>query len=407
MNEKTRKILIIMMMAAVVAAMGLALWFLFFRSAAPTVPPDEQPPGGEVPGGGLLPSGPGEPVTGEPTVPSGELPSGASATATGGLTAVSMVTTDRTEGAAIGTGGRVSYYNRNDGKFYRLDANGNPIALSGRQFYNVDGVTFDPSGSRAIIEYPDGSNIFYDFDANRQVTLPQHWEDFDFSTDGERIVAKSLGLDEGSRYLVVAAPDGTGLTPIQELGNNADKVTVAWSPNNQVVAMSETGQSYGVSTHEIYLIGQNQENFKSLKVEGLGFQPLWSPSGEQLLYSVSGSANDYRPELWVVDGDGDNIGNNRHSLNVETWAEKCTFTDSATVYCGVPDGLETGWGLQPTLADGVPDTIYKIDVNTGARTKIAIPEGNHTIGSLMVSPNEDWLYFTDKDTGFLNKIQLK
>ncbi|MBN1585590.1 PD40 domain-containing protein [Candidatus Uhrbacteria bacterium] len=406
MTEKTRKLLVLLMMFAVVAAVGLALWYLFFRGTPPALRPSGEGPAVEVPPGGLQPSQTGEPTVIEPTVPGG-LPPGVSDIAQGGLTAVSLAVPDRTSGASMDGSGNVSFYNRNDGRFYRLDGDGNPVSLSGQQFYNVDSVTFDPKGSKAIIEYPDGSNIFYDFDVNRQVTLPKHWEGFDFSPDGERIVAKSLGLDASNRYLVISNPDGGGVRPVQELGDNAGKVTVAWSPNNQVVAMAETGQSFGVDSHEIYLIGQNNENFKSLKVEGVDFRPLWSPDGERILYSVAGSTNDYRPQLWVTDGSGDNIGNNRRSLNVETWADKCTFVDSGTLYCGIPNRLEDGWGLQPSLAAGISDTIYRIDVNTGARTRIATPEGSHTIGSIMVSPDGRWLYFTDSGSGFLNRIQLK
>jgi Tol biopolymer transport system component len=173
-----------------------------------------------------------------------------------------------------------------------------------------------------------------------------------------------------------------------------------------VVALSETGDSFGVGSHEVFLIGQNQENFRSMKVEGLDFRPQWSPTGDQLLYSVAGSENDWKPSLWVVDASGDSIGANRRNLNIETWADKCTYADTSTLYCGIPDELERGYGLQPGLADSTPDTIYRIDLTTGLRTRVAIPEGSHTVESIMLSPDEKWLYFTDKVTGYLNKIQL-
>lgn len=401
----TRKLLVLLLMIVVVGVVGFALWFLFFRNEAPptVTPPDE--PGVVDPGVGLQPAEPGTPTPVEPTVP-GELPTGVSQTAQGGLTVVSPISTARAVSPSMGAAGDLSFYNSSDNKFYRVDASGNLVPLSNREFFNVDNATFDPIGTQAIIEYPDGSNIYYDFNRDRQVTLPAHWEDFDFAPDGNRIISKSIGLDQSNRFLVISNPDGSGVRPIQELGNNADKVTVAWSPNNQVVALSETGETYDIGSQEVYLLGQNNENFKSMVVAGLDFRPEWSPSGEQLLYSVAGEQNDWKPSLWVVDAAGDNIGRNRRNLNIETWAEKCAFADNSTLYCAVPDYLERGYGLQPGLADAIPDTIFRIDLNTGLRTQVAIPEGGQTVDRLMLTPDRQSLYFTETGSGFLNKIEL-
>jgi hypothetical protein len=400
-----RKLLVLLLMLVVVGLVGFALWYLFFRAAPiPTEPvPDE--PGIVEPGAGLQPAEPGVVTPVEPTVP-GELPTGISQTAQGGLTVVSPVSTDRTVSPSMSVSGNLSFYNANDNRFYRMNAAGDIVPLSSKEFFNVDNATFDPIGTQAIIEYPDGSNIYYDFNRDRQVTLPAHWEDFDFAPDGNRIISKSIGLDQSNRFLVISNPDGSGVRPIQELGDNADKVTVDWSPNNQVVAMSETGETFDVGSQEVYMIGQNFENFKSMVVEGLDFRPSWTPNGEQLLYSVAGEQNDWKPSLWVVDAAGDDIGRNRRNLNIETWADKCTFADNSTLYCAVPDYLERGYGLQPGLADNIPDTIYRIDVNTGLRTQIAIPEGGQTVDSLMLTPDRSALYFTEQGTGFLNKIEL-
>jgi hypothetical protein len=46
---------------------------------------------------------------------------------------------------------------------------------------------------------------------------------------------------------------------IQELGDNADKVTVNWSPSRQTVAFSQTGNPAGGEQRQILLIGMHQE----------------------------------------------------------------------------------------------------------------------------------------------------
>jgi hypothetical protein len=341
-----------------------------------------------------------------PTPPAEVIPT-VSPVAAGGITAVTPLTRSSTIGASISSNGNISYYDRVDGKFYRIGPDGTVDTLSDKVFHNIAAATFDPAGNMAVIEYPDGSNITYDFSTSTQVTLPRHWEDFAFEGDSKSLVAKSMALDDNSKFLIVSNPDGSGARPVQELGANADKVEVAVAATGHVIATAATGRKFGVDRQEIYMIGQNGENYKSLVVEGLNFSPKWNPSGSQLLYDVTGSASDWKPQLWIVDAQGDAIGANRKSINLNTWVEKCTFQEDRTVYCAVPRELSTGAGLDPTIAQGTPDDIYKVDLNTGLTSKIAIPEGSHSVGSIMLSPDGSNLYFTESLSGVLNKVKLK
>ena len=154
-------------------------------------------------------------------------------------------------------------------------------------------------------------------------------------------------------------------------------------------------------------MGLNDENFKSLVVDGRGFEPLWEPSGERLLYSAYSSNNDMKPMLWIANAQGDAIGTGRKSLSIETWASKCTFANSADVYCAVPNNLQEGAGLFPELAKATNDQLYKIDTRTGLKKLIAIPDGEFSMSNLIVSDNGYHLYFTDEKTGRLNTIKLK
>ena len=135
--------------------------------------------------------------------------------------------------------------------------------------------------------------------------------------------------------------------------------------------------------------------------------PKWSPQGDRLLYSVYSSSNDLKPELWVALAQGENIGAGRAKLNIQTWADKCTFTSKTEVYCAVPEELPEGAGLFRELAKNTKDNLYKIDIQTGLRKLVAIPDGKFTMSDLIVSDNGYYLYFTDTNTGRINKIKLK
>lgn len=401
-----RRILGILLFIGVTIGIGYALWSLFFRGiAGPQPAPNENVNGAPI-SGGLEPAVNGVPV--RPPAINGPLPGpSVSPIADGGLTAVTPIAPVATVGASISSNGNLSYYDRSDEKFYRIGADGTVQALSGKQFHNVKDAVFDPNGRRAIISYPDGSKISYDFNTGTQVTLPKHWEDFDFSRDGEQFVTKSIGLDPEARFLVISNPDGSGARPIQELGENQNKVKVAFSPTGQVVATATMGTRIGLDRQEVYLIGQNQENFKSLVVQGLDFRPKWTPAGDRLLYSVANSTDDWRPRLWIVDAQGDDIGRNRRSLSLNTWADKCAFADDQTLYCAAAPDLPEGAGLNQAAVDNYADEFYRVDLESGLVSRVAQPEGSHTVGKIMVSPDASKLYFTDKATGVLNQLKLK
>lgn len=317
---------------------------------------------------------------------------------------VSQLVDARVTGVDANKNGHARFYNDQDGKFYKI-VNGKLEPLSDQVFFNVKDVAWSPTADEGIIEYPDGANIYYNFETKKQATLPKHWESFSFSPTGDKIAAKSIAFSAENRWLVAADPEGGNIELIEPLGNNADKVIVNWSPNKQILALSLTGQELGADRQEVLFVGKNGENMKSAIVEGRGIVPSWSKTGEKLLYSVYSSRSSFKPELWITGGQGDDIGSNRKLLELNTWADKCTFSDDRFVYCGVPKTLPDGAGFAPSLADNTQDDLYKIDTETGIKTKLPLNE-DHSIGSVYVGDNGKSLYFTDKNKTGLYSIPL-
>ncbi len=307
---------------------------------------------------------------------------------------VTQITSDNSSFTSIQTNGELRYHNVNDGKFYKIKTDGSVATLSDQVFYNVQNVTWAKNQDKAVLEYPDGSKTIYNFQSNKQVSLPKHWEDFTFSPDSGEVAAKSIGLATENRWLVTAKDDGTGTQLIEPLGENADKVTMDWSPSRQVVGFSQTGQPQGAERREVLFVGLNHENFRSIVVEGLDFKPAWSPTGQKLLYSIDSPRNDFKPELWVVNAYGDSIGTGRQYLELNTWADKCAFSDDTTLYCAVPKDLPTGAGMRPETANDTTDDLYKIDLKTGTKVNVALDK-NYTIDSISFDTSHNKLYFVD------------
>lgn len=409
MSEKRKKILFIIGFVIAAAIIGFGLYYFFFRPLI--APPVSAPaPSPEAITGALPSAEPGGARAPEEITPPGALPPGAPSpipAAPGAPSGVSLLrdaVTQAVTPSADKQGAR--FYDPNDGRFYRLNPDGTIARLSNKQFFDVDNVSWAKQNDKAILEFPDGNNVLFDFASDRQSTLPKHWEDFSFSADDQRIAALSLGLDPNSRYLIVSSPDGGEARAIEPLGQNANRTMVEWSPNNQVIAFALTGKSQPEGAQEVLLIGENRENFKSLIVPGRGFQPNWSPTGQQILYSVYHERTEFRPSLWIAGGAGDQIGENRRALNLNTWADKCAWMDENELICGVPQSLEVGAGLAPQNFSGAPDNVYRINLRTGASVKINTPDQIHPIRQPLISADKTKLIFTDGTTGRLYEYEL-
>ncbi len=405
-----KKIILITAFLLVAGLIGYGLYYFFTKTYQLGQSPG-QGPTSTLPGGQLPNSGPKTSSTPGTTVgPNGEL------LPTSGIiqptnpsyykpVATTQIVSETATYPSLSIGGDLRYYSANDGKFYRITPTGDIKQLSDEVFFDAKKITWAKNKNQAVIEYPDNSKIIYNFDTKKQVSVPKHWQDFSFSGDGNQIAAKSLGLDPSSRFLITANTDITGAKVIEPMGENADKVTVSWSPSQQVVAFSQTGEPQGGERREVLFIGQNGENFKSAIVDGSGFLPQWSTSGKKLLYSVYSTRSDLKPELWITDAYGDSIGDNRQLLQLNTWADKCTFADDTTLYCAVPNDLPTGAGLSRDVARYNSDSLYKIDLKTNSKTPIALND-EYNINGIFYDAAKNKILFTDLNRTGIFESQL-
>lgn len=410
--ERYKKIFFIIGFLAIVIAVGFALYTLFLKPSLKPQP--DQDDISTTTGKGLPGAGEGdkqivEPISGAQKFPATggiSTPSKASQIANGGVTKTDKINDVPSLGATIaGNGQNVQYYNQDNGKFYKIDRDGNLTPLSDKTFFNVENITWAGNKDKAVIEFPDGANIVYNFSTNKQVTLPKHWKEFEWSPDSDSLVLKSIGLDPDNRWLAISKDDGSKIIPIDRIGNNDDTIYPSWSPNNQTIAMYTKGLDF--DRQEVFFVGKNNENFKSLVIEGRDFQSLWAPQGDKLLYSAYSSKDGLKPNLWLANAQGELIGTGRKKLNIETWANKCTYTNSNAIYCAVPEKLEEGAGLFPELGKASKDRLFKIDPSTGLKTLVAIPDSTYNMSNLIVSDDGQYLYFTDEKEKRLHKIQLK
>ncbi|MFA6307223.1 MAG: hypothetical protein WCS88_01470 [Patescibacteria group bacterium] len=404
-----KKIFTVIAFIILVFGLGYALYYVFFKPSAPIVPPANFN-AGDLPGignGNVSIVDVDNTNTNDTSLPWQDyIQDKVSDVASGGLTRVNELVNNEIKGLTASQSG-LQYYDTNSQKFYRINENGELEELSDKLFYQVENVTWANNAEKAILEYPDGSNILYNFKTGRQVTLPQELEDFSFDTSNSKIAAKWIGQNDEDNWLITSNDDGSGMSLIEPLGDQSHNTFVGFSPDNQVAIINR--KYADAQRQEIYPIGLHGESFKSFVVNGAGFEYDWSPEGNSMVYSVYSESTNYNPNIWVTNGRTSELGDIKVSLNIATWPDKCTFAGEDAMYCAVPQGLPRGAGLYPEIAERYPDNFYYVNLNSGTKTLIASPvgdSGTYTAYNLFTSPDGSLLYFTD-GYGNLQSIRLK
>ncbi|MFW0837500.1 MAG: hypothetical protein ACKKL5_00675 [Candidatus Komeilibacteria bacterium] len=409
MNDRTKKILFIVGFVIITILLAWALYSLFFSSSViDNVPVNNanQPVGGlpSINNGG----------TNRVTQPSNNIAnqsgySGLPSTGVSAQTAkpISEITDQPVQSVTVGSQGEVAWYDQGDGKFYKLQS-GQVQSMSDKTFPQAEAVSWSPQADKAIVEYPDGYNILYDFVKQKQISLPKEMTDFTFSGSGQQIAAKVVTDNPDNNWIVTANYDGSGLQFIEHIGDKSRDVQMDWSPAGEIIATYREGVDF--ERQEVYPIGQSGSNIKSLKTDGRGFVSKWSPQGNLIVYSVYNSFSGYRPVLYVADMGGDWTGSYYLNLGLQSWPDKCVFNStSQKLYCAVPDDLPELSGIYPELADDSSDIFYEINLSTGNKRILPLATGSDKVQAtdLRLSANEDKLYFINKETGRLTEINLR
>lgn len=413
LSETQRRLLFAALLLFVACILGFVLYWVFFRNILPSGTTNNNTNNGNGNVNGL----PGiifdendnanvneNTNAGLPTF---------DAVANGGNTLSQVIYSGEANDVTLGTDGNtMQYYDPVTGQFYKIDQNGQVSLLDEHVFKGVTAVTWSNDADKAVLELEDGFKVLYDFVQDKQFTLNEDMAEFDFSPDDEQISFKYNADNKEDRWLGIANIDGTGARGIEPLGDNGDAVIAQWSPSGQSIGV--LNEYIDADRKRVVPLGFNDENFKQFIVSGRGFDYRWTPDGQRMIYSTYSADSDYNSTLHIVDAYGDNIGQNNTALQINTSVDKCTFSSNGDhLYCAVPVDPPTGGGIAPDTLNDVQHDFYEVNLVTGQTQRIATPVDS-VAGSnlaapsdLVVSDNEDVLFYRESTTGRLRRILLQ
>ncbi|MDO8565748.1 MAG: hypothetical protein Q7S04_01000 [Candidatus Moranbacteria bacterium] len=311
-------------------------------------------------------------------------------------------------GAAISSDGFLYYYSLSDQTLKKasLEGKDKSVLLS-----NLPGiplrVVWSPKRDRVLLflKQSNGASLwhFADLTAKTLSPLQPEMSRLTWNNLGDKIFYQ-FTTTNNERTLNIANPDGTNW---KKLGLLYGDTFIA--PIPQSATVSFWGKPNALQKTYFDTIGLSGENRRTLLSEKFGADYLWSPNGERVLVSVSDEKGGQNILLNMMNKSGGEFQN----LALPTLVSKVVWgKDSKTIYYALPGGLPENAMLPNDYYDkpiNTNDTFWKMDTGTGKKTRLTdLQDVTQSFDSenLFLSPKEDMLFFTDRVTKRLYRIDL-
>lgn len=264
---------------------------------------------------------------------------------------------------------------------------------------NLIEVLWSNDASKALIlNYDDNYNIgryIYDYSISKAYPIPNDIHFITFSPDGNQIIYNR------NSSIYIANLDFTNPTII--LSNfQIDDAVLNWISSEKILIktppsglVSSFALIYDLKVKELKLLLEN--------LNGLNIKSSFDKTN--ILYSST-------------DSDGKNISlavinsnsQNKKNLNIKTLADKCVFSqDNRTIFCAVPREIPDDAILPDDYyKDKIDftDDIWRINIETGEKKLIEGIDIDINADNLLLSPQENYLFFINKKDGNLYSLKL-
>ncbi len=275
--------------------------------------------------------------------------------------------------------------------------------ISNLTIQQVAKVVWSPRGNQSVLFYEDDQHAIRKFlVAYNGISTPKtHFlEDsissVAFSPDGKQIAY--INSLPGSDNVFIASTDLKTVKKI--LDNNIPGFEISW-PSPDAVAL-KSKSSYAAEGF-LYLAQTKTGSLRKI-AGGAGLDAVWNSDGSGVVYSTVAGLGRALPLQFY-----DLVKKTTRNLGIASIAEKCVFgkKDKTMLYCAVP---------QNTPADSFPDswwqgkistqdTVVAIDVSSGTQVA-AVPTNSDVINPVLFD-DDSYLFFIDKNTGYLWAIKTK
>lgn len=264
--------------------------------------------------------------------------------------------------------------------------------------------------SKVINIYKENDIIkkaLYDISSKKVSPLDSRIRFINFSTSQNKIVYQFIDEQLSINKISTSDPDGLNWKNIQNI--RMENIRLYWPKDNLIAIL--TAPSGLVKGSLLTTDPSNGGSLIKLITESFGLTIKYSDDGNFLLYSQT-DQNGHSPKLYLIKNG--NIA--AQELNLNTLSDKCTFSKNNNIYCAIPSIINGSLILPDDFYKDVAnfsDSIFKIDTNNNRSFSIMDSSYlkdlgyNFNMSDLLVSPNEDYLVFINKNDGLLYSVKVK
>lgn len=302
-------------------------------------------------------------------------------------------------------GRSLRYLFQNEGTVYQIN-----LQSKGEEAFvsftpNLIKILWSPNGFHLInIFRQDGgktNKYSYNLITKENALLDPNFKYIAWSPTGDKIAYHYFDQKTEEGFVSVALPDGKNwenLTPVM-----AKDLNVEW-PQKSKISFYNLAPSNSAASDLYIMNPETTEPPQKILSAKYGLKANWSPSGTRLLFSACESSGQ-NPKLFIL-----NESLEEKPLNIAGMADKCAWSPKSEnhIYCALPQNiaeninLPQDWYSNKFLSQ---DIIFKINIDSGEKTQ-TIKEAIYDVSNLLIAPEEDYLYFINKESGFLYEVKL-
>lgn len=325
-------------------------------------------------------------------------------------TAITSPVNENLLAPVIGSDGTLYYYSLDDKSLKKSTLEGKNKTVLLSDFPGTPTrILWSPRKDKVLIllKAENGASQWYFAELGNRTLVPLKPEIGRLTWDnlGEKIFYQYTDQKSGEKTLNVANPDGSNWKTLTALGNRDSFITAI--PKSTVVAFWNRPNALEKTVLES--IGWNGDDRHTLLTDQFGADYLWSPSGDKILVSTSSEKGGNTLSLNLMNGQGGEY----RSLSVPTLVSKVVWSkDDRTIYYALPGSLPENTVLPNDYFEKplyTTDTFWKMDVVTGKKDRLVeLKEVTQSFDAtdFALSPDEDTLFFTDRQTHRLYRIEL-
>ncbi len=301
----------------------------------------------------------------------------------------------------------IKYYTQPNGHVFQSSFDGSGLSeISSVDLKSLKEILWSPDKKKVVSVSGQPAALkksIFNYQTRRVFPLNENIKSIAWSPDSQKIAYQYQSADGLSSSVSVADPDGSRWRDI--FPTRLEDLIVQWpSPDKISIRSVPSSKIAGF----LFTIDPDSQNFNKIFSNLYGLSVKWSTGGQKILYQATDDKGK-NLKLFVSQADGTQA----KELPSATLAEKCVWSgDEQNIFCAVPQRMSENAVWPDDYLAGrviISDDFYIIDTATQKETKIAQSETEQSFDAdqLLLSPNEDYLFFINKKDGLVYSLKLE